>query len=169
MACGPPRPGGKPVPRISTRGSSLMHSRALEDIDRMAELVLIAFGVAALALLLFEVIYLAVVAIFLALGPRNTTSGSRHLILILGLGMASATAGPGWAAAQGTPDYPRPGFQPTPLGLDLYFFVPESNPSPPTVVWPARRATYPRRPLRTACHSRREHGAEWRRGTRRAS
>ena len=43
-----------------------MHSLALEDIDRMAELVLIAFGVAALALLLFEVIYLAVVAIFLA-------------------------------------------------------------------------------------------------------
>ncbi len=53
---------------------------------------------------------------------------SRHFTLLLGLGIALTTAGPGLAGAQGGPDYLRPGFQRTPLGLDLYFFVPESNP-----------------------------------------
>ncbi len=105
-----------------------MHSLALEDIDRMAELVLIAFGVAALALLLFEVIYLAVVAIFLALGPRRTTSGSRHFVLILGLGITSMTAGSDLAGVQRISDSLGPNWQRTPLGLDLYFLVPESNP-----------------------------------------
>ncbi|MCH7891271.1 MAG: cytochrome-c peroxidase, partial [Gemmatimonadetes bacterium] len=49
------------------------------------------------------------------------------------------TAGPDLAGAQGTPDYLRPGFQPTPLGLDLYFSVPESNPLTPSKVALGRR------------------------------
>lgn len=116
-----------------------MSSLALEGFDRMAELVLIAFGVAALALLLFEVIYLGVVAIFLACGPRRTPSGCRHFILILGLGIASMTAGPDPAGAQQTPDSLRPNWQQTPLGLDLYFLVPESNPLTPAKVALGRR------------------------------
>ena len=102
-----------------------MPSLALDGMDRIAEMVLIAFGVAAVALPLPDVIYLAVVAIILAL---RTTSRSRYFILILGLGIASMTAGADLAAAQQTPDSLRPNWQRTPQGLDLYFLVPESNP-----------------------------------------